>query len=324
MNATMTTPPSRRLLLAALALLPAGEARAEPWPTRPIRMLSPIPAGTVPDATMRLFAEGLSRELGQTVVVENRPGGEGVVATAAFLALRDDHKLFFSFAGPVTVNPLTIPSLPYDPAALLPISVAALDHVAVTAAPDLPVRDLIGLVALARAQPGALAYVVAPGAIGLAFEAFLAAERLDLLRVAYRSPADALTDLAAGRVQVTVTPLATALPHAQAGRARLLAVASPARVPAAPEVATTTEQGFPHYVFQGFVGLFAAAGMPVSRQQRLGEAMRRVGNDPETRRRLALAGQVSAPGSAEAFAAMIARQRAQVIAGLAAREAARL
>lgn len=317
------TLPRRAFPMAAAALLAPVPARAEPWPSRPVRMLSPIPAGTVPDATMRLFAEGLSRELGQPVVVDNRPGGEGVVATAAFLGLRDDHKVFFSFAGPLTVNPLTIAPLPYDPGALAPISAAAIDHVAVAAAPDVPARDLAGLVALARARPGALAYVVAPGAIGLAFEAFLAAEGLDLLRIAYRSPADALTDLAAGRVQATVTPLATVLPHAHAGRARLLAVTGPARAPAAPDTATTAEQGFPRYVFQGFVGLFAAAEMQPERRRLLEEAMRRVATEPETRRRLAQAGQAEAPGGADAFAAMIDAQRAQVVAGLAARAAAR-
>lgn len=315
----MSAAPSRRAMLAAPLVLLTSRANASPWPTRPLRMLSPLPAGSVPDATMRLFADGLARELGQPVVVENRPGGEGVVATTAFLSLRDDHKLFFSFAGPVTVNPLTIAPLPYDPAQLVPVAAAAIDHVAVSAAPDLPVRDLPGLVALARARPGGLAYVMAPGAIGLAFEGFLAAERLDLLRIAYRSAADALNDLAAGRVQVTVAPLATLLPQARADRARLLAVTGPARAPAAPDIPTTAEQGFPHYVFQGFVGLFAAADMLPEQRRRLGEAMRRVAAEAETQRRLTLAGQDSAPGGAEEFARMIAEQRAQVIAGLAAR-----
>lgn len=309
----------RRGVLAVL--LAPGAARAEGWPSRPIRMISPLPAGTVPDITMRLYAEGLGRRLGQPVVVENRPGGEGVVATMAFLNLQDDHRLFFSFAGPVTVNPLTIRQLPYDPAALLPVSVAALDHVAVSASPELPVRDLTGLVALARARPGGLAYLVAPGAIGLAFEGFLAAEGLDLLRIAYRSPADGWVDLAAGRVQVTVTPLASALPHAEAGRARLLALTGPGRAAAAPQVATTAEQGFAHYLFQGFVGLFGPPDMPQGRRLLLSEAMRALAAEPEVIRRLALGGQVAAGSTPDEFAAMIAAQRAQVAAGIAANSA---
>ena len=310
----------RAVATAALGAccLPARPGRAEAWPIRPIRMLSPLPARTLPDITMRLFAEGLTRRLGQPVVLDNRPGGEGVVATMAFLNLQDDHRLFFSFAGPVTVNPLTIARLPYDPAALVPLSSAALDHVAVAGAPDLPVRDLAGLVAHARARQGALAYVVAPGAIGLAFEAFLAAERLTLLHVGYRSPADAWQDLAAGRVQVTATPLASALPHAQAGRARLLALTGTTRAPAAPGVATTAEQGFPRYAFQGFVGVFGPPDMAESRRRLVSEAVRAVAGEPETIRRLGLGGQIAAGSTPEEFAAMIAAQRAEVAAFLAA------
>jgi tripartite-type tricarboxylate transporter receptor subunit TctC len=306
-----------RRWLPALLLAPRP-GRAASWPARPIRMISPLPAGTLSDITMRLYAEGLARRLGQPVVVENRPGGDAVVATMAFLNLQDDHRLFFSFAGPVTVNPLTMPRLPYDPAALQPLSLAALDHMAVAGAPDLPVQDLAGLVALARARPGQITCMVAPGAIGLAFEGFLAAQGLDLLRVAYRSPADAWTDVAAGRVQVTVTPLASALPHAAAGRARLLALTSPERVAAAPELATTVEQGFPDYVFQGFVGVFGPPGMPASHQAVVSEAMGTIAAEPEIIRRLALGGQVALGSTPAECAARIAAQRAQVAAGLAA------
>lgn len=310
----------RTLLAAGFGVgLPLAAGSAEAWPIRPIRMLSPLPAGTLHDVAMRLFAEGLARRLGQPVVVDNRPGGEGVVATMAFLNLQDDHRLFFSFAGPVTVNPLTIARLPYDPAALVPLSAAALDHVAITGAPDLPVEDVAGLVALARARPGALAYMVAPGAIGLAFEGFLAAQGLNLVRVGYRSPADAWQDVAAGRVQVTVTPIAAALPHAQAGRARLLAVTGTTRAPAAPELPTTTEQGFPDYVFQGFIGVFGPPDMPEARQRRVSAAIRSIAVEPETVRRLALAGQIAQGSTPEHFASMLATQRAQVAAGLASR-----
>ncbi len=317
----MPTLLSRRTLLAAGAgfSLPMAAARADAWPVRPIRMLSPLPPGTLHDATMRMFAEGLASRLGQPVVVDNRPGGEGLVATMAFLNLQDDHRLFFSFAGPVTVNPLTIPRLPYDPASLVPLSSVALDHVAVSGATDLPVQDLTGLVALARARPGALAYMVAPGAIGLAFEGFLAAQRLDLVRVGYRSPADAWVDVAAGRVQVTVTPIAAALPHAQGGRARLLAVTGTTRAPAAPDLPTTTEQGFPDYVFQGFIGVFGPPDMPQARQRRISAAIQSIAAESETVRRLTLAGQVAQGSTPEHFAAMLATQRAQVAAGLAGR-----
>jgi len=312
--------PRRSWLAATLGVAAMRPVSAtEAWPSRPIRMIAPLPAGTLPDITMRLFADGLARRLGQPVVPDNRPGGEGVVATTAFLNLNDDHKLFFSFAGPITVNPLTMERLPYDPAHLIPLSSAALDFIVVAGAPDLPADDLRQAVALARARPGALAWAAAPGAIGLAFEGFAAAQRLDLLRASYRSPPDAMTDLGAGRIQLTVTPLGTALPHAQAGRAKLLAVTNPARAPAAPEVLTTAEQGFPDYAFQGFVGVFGPPDMPPARRLAVSEAVRAVAAEPEIVRRLAAAGQVAHGSTPEALAAMIAAQRAQVAAGLAAR-----
>jgi tripartite-type tricarboxylate transporter receptor subunit TctC len=317
----MTHRMSRRVLVAAAITIPAirpGSA-SEVWPTRPIRMIAPLPPGSLPDITMRIFAEGLTRRLGQPVVPDNRPGGEGVVATSAFLNLNDDHRLFFSFAGPITVNPLTMERLAYDPAHLVPLSSAALDYIVVAGAPDLPAGDLRQAVALALARPGALAWAAAPGAIGLAFEGFAAAQRLDLLRAAYRSPQDAMTDLGAGRIQLTVMPLAAALPHAQAGRAKLLAVTNGARAPAAPEVPTTAEQGFHDYAFQGFVGVFGPPDMPPTRRLAVSEAVRAVAAEPEVVRRLAAAGQVAQGSTPEAFAAMIAAQRAQVAAGLTAR-----
>jgi len=317
----MTHHLTRRTVLTAALMLPASRlvAAADAWPARPVRMIAPLPAGSLPDTTMRLFAEGLARRLGQPVVTENRPGGEGVVAATAFLNLNDDHRLFFSFAGPITVNPLTMDRLPYDPAHLVPLSTAALDYIVVAGAPDLPARDLREAVALARSRPGSLAWAAAPGAIGFAFEGFAAAQRLDLVRAGYSSPQVAMMDLGEGRIQLTVMPLAGALPHVQAGRAKLLAVTNDGRAPAAPEVPTTAEQGFPDYAFSGFVGIFGPPDMPPARRLMVSEAVRAVASDPETVRRLEVSGQVARGSTPEAFAAMIATQRAQVAAGLAAR-----
>ena len=316
----MTTLTRRAALGGLLSLAAPIASRAEgDWPRRPIRMVSPFPGGVQADVTTRLFAEGLSRRLGQPVVVENRPGGEGVVATSAFLAIPDDHRLFFSFAGPVTLNPLTIERLPYDPAHLLPISTAALDGIGIAAAADLPASDLREAVALARARPGALSWASAPGAIGLAFDAFLDAQRLDLVRASYPSGVPAMNDVAAGRVQIAVMPLGTILPHLEARRAKLLAVTNPRRVAALPDIATTTEQGFADYVFQGFVGIFGPPDMPPARRAVLSALIRGIAADPALSERLRSGGQEARGSTPEAFAALIAAQRVQVEAGLAAR-----
>lgn len=216
-----------------------------------------------------------------------------MVATTAFLNLDDDHRLFFSPAGPVTVNPLTLERLPYDPSHLVPLSSAALDYIVVVGTPDLPAADPRDAVMLARQRPGALAWAAAPGAIAIAFEAFAHARRLDLVRAACRSPQDAMNDLGAGRIQISVMPPAGALPHVQAGRARILAVTSAIRAPAAPEVATTAEQGFPDYALQGFVGVFGPPDMPQARRDMVSAAVRAVAAEPEIVARLATAGQVA-------------------------------
>ena len=305
----------RRRALTALALLALpATARAQAFPARPVRLVTPIPAGLGAEAALRLFADNLSRRLGQPVPVENRPGGDGVVAAMAFLGLNDDHKIFFSFAGPFTVNPFTIPNLPYRPEQFAPLSTVAIDHIAIVAAPSVPASDLTQAVALARRE--ALAWASSPGGIAIAFAGFTAAQGLNLTRVQYRAVPEMLNDLAEGRLHLAVMPLATALPQAQAGRLKLLAVTNATRSPAAPEVPTAAEQGFPTYVFEGFVGVFADARQPAPVRQALEQATREVVGDAAFAARVGAAGQLPSAGGADDLAARIAAQRALVDAGL--------
>ena len=214
---------SRRALpmLGALAL--PLRAQAQAFPNRPVRLITPFAAGVGAETTLRLFADGLARRWGQPVPVENRPGGDGVIAAMAFLGINDDHKIFFSFSGPLTVNPYTIPSLPYRPEQFAPISTVAIDHIAIAAAPEFGANDLSGAVALAQAQPGAFAWASSPGGITITFAAFAAQQRLELVRAQYRAVPEMLNDLATNRIQIAAMPLATALPQARAGRILLAA-----------------------------------------------------------------------------------------------------
>ena len=307
----------RRRTLPALAALclPAG-ARAQAFPNRPVRLVTPFAAGVGAETTLRLFADGLSRRWGQPVPVENRPGGDGVVAAMAFLGLNDDHKVFFSFAGPFTVNPFTIPNLPYRPEQFAPVSTVAIDHIAVVASPALAAADLAGAVALARARAGALAWASSPGGIAIAFAAFAAGQGLSLTRAQYRAVPDMLNDLSENRIQLAVMPLATALPQARAGRLKVLAVTNAARSPAAPEIATAAEQGFADYVFEGFVGIFADARQPAPVRAALEDAARGAVAEDAFAARIRTAGQTPFAGGAADLAARIAAQRALVEAGL--------
>lgn len=308
-------PPLRRRALPALTLLALPAiARAQGFPARPVRMVTPFAAGVGAEATLRMFADGLSRRLGQPVPVENRPGGDGVVAAMAFLGLNDDHKIFFSFAGPFTVNPFTIPNLPYRPEQFAPLSTVAIDHIVIAAAPSLPAGDLTQAVALARRET--LAWASSPGGIAIAFAGFAASQGVTLTRVQYRAVPEMLNDLSEGRLHLAVMPLATALPQARAGRLRVLTVTNATRSPAAPEVATAAEQGFPAYVFEGFVGVFADARQPAPVRQALEQAAREVVGDAAFAARVGAAGQLPFAGGADDLAARLAAQRALVEAGL--------
>lgn len=306
----------RRTLPALAALCLPAAARAQAFPNRPVRLVTPFAAGVGAETTLRLFADGLSRRWGQPVPVENRPGGDGVVAAMAFLGLNDDHKVFFSFAGPFTVNPFTIPNLPYRPEQFAPVSTVAIDHIAVVASPALAAADLAGAVALARARAGALAWASSPGGIAIAFAAFAAGQGLSLTRAQYRAVPDMLNDLSENRIQLAVMPLATALPQARAGRLKVLAVTNAARSPAAPEIATAAEQGFADYVFEGFVGIFADARQPAPVRAALEDAARGAVAEDAFAARIRTAGQTPFAGGAADLAARIAAQRALVEAGL--------
>jgi tripartite-type tricarboxylate transporter receptor subunit TctC len=307
---------SRRALPGLLALGVPAIARADAFPVRPVRLITPVPAGVGAEAMLRLFADGLSRRWGQPVPVENRPGGDGVVAAMAFLGHQDDHKLFLSFAGPLTVNPFTIPNLPYRAEQFAPVSTVAIDHIAVVASPSLPAANLTDAVGLARAGAGTLAWASSPGGIAIAFAAFAAEQRIVLTRVQYRVVPDMLNDLSEGRIQLGVMPLATALPQARGGRLKLLAVTNSTRSAAAPDLATAAEQGFPGYEFEGFVGVFADARQPATVRRALEEATRAIVADDAFASRVRATGQMPFAGGAGDMEARIIAQRTLVEAGL--------
>lgn len=307
---------SRRTLPGLLALGVPARAWAESFPVRPVRLITPVPAGVGGEATLRLFADGLSRRWGQPVTAENRPGGDGVIAAMAFLGHQDDHKLFLSFAGPFTVNPSTIPNLPYRTEQFAPVSTLAIDHIAVVASPSLQAANLADAVRLARAGAGTLAWASSPGGIAIAFAAFAAEQRIVLTRVQYRAVPDMLNDLSEGRIQLAVVPLATALPQARGGRLKLLAVTNATRSAAAPDLATAAEQGFPKYAFEGFVGVFADARQPATVRRALEEATRAIVADEAFASRVRAAGQMPFAGGPADLDARIIAQRVLVQDGL--------
>ena len=191
------------LVLTAVLALAASipHALAESWPQRTVKLIIPLPPGTGTDIAGRLLAERLAGRWGQPVVVENKQGGDGIPAVTAFLSARDTHTLLLSFAGIITINPLTHERLPYDPAAdLVPLVQLSDNFLGVAASATLKVESLADLIRVARGQPGKLNWAATPG---LPYYVVLALEQsagIEMVPVGYRDFAPALQDLATGRV----------------------------------------------------------------------------------------------------------------------------
>ena len=293
------------LFLGAILCSSSALAAAD-WPHRTVRLIAPAPAGGGSDFSARLFAERLSRRWGQPVIVENRPGADGVIGVSAFLGTDDDHTLLYAISGIFTVHPITHEKLPYDPVReLVPISPTSDVVLAIAATEKKSIRSLDDLVQTARLQPGKLNWASSPGIPPFVVGGFFKNSKLDLTLVSYRDLAPALQDLGEGRIDVLVHALGVIMPQVQAGRARLLAVASEHRVTLAPDVPTVTEAGYSELRMDGVVGFFGRRGMPVALRDRIASDVRDVASDPGIREKLAAVGQAARPGTAAEFAALL-------------------
>jgi len=287
---------------------------SQPWPQRAVRFVVPLGPGSGADIGARLFADRLAARWGKPVVVENRPGGDGIVAITAFVSAHDDHTLLFSPAAIFTAHPYLHDKLPYDQADLLPIARVSNTLVGIVAPMALKVGSLADLVALIRAQPGKLNWATATGISDFLFAAFLKDAHLDMSKVPYRDPVQPATDVAEGRIQMYWGSLAIVRPHVQAGKIKLLAVSNSVRAPDEPDVPTVREAGFPALGYNGLVGLFGPRDTADDIRERIAAEIQAVGADPFIGARLLSTGQVVSPGRPAEFAASIEEQRATVAA----------
>jgi tripartite-type tricarboxylate transporter receptor subunit TctC len=287
-------------------------ADADDWPQRTVRVITPFSAGS--DAQLRAFAEPLAKRWKQSVVIENRPGADGMIGVMAFTGLRDDHTLLFYSAAAISTFPLTHEKLPYDPARdIVPISSAVDGFVAVSAAESLEMRSLAELVKLARLQPGKLNYLpLNGGSFSILLPAFVKSEGLDMVQVNYRETSLGIQDLAAGRIHVMMASLLSSLPLMRSGKIRVLAVTNRHRAPMAPDVPTVVEAGYPQLAFEGLQGFFGPRDMPVERRARIAADISTVAGDPAVAAPLAAVGYLMRGSTPAEFAAAIDEQRAQM------------
>jgi tripartite-type tricarboxylate transporter receptor subunit TctC len=286
---------------------------AQDWPTRPVHLILTLGAGSGTDIGARLLADRLAQRWGQPVIVDNRPGGDGLVAINAFVQAHDDHVLLFAPSSSFTAHPFLHDNLPYKPSDLVPITRFSNTLIAISVPASMNVTSFGDLIALARAEPGKLDWAGVTGAHEFVFGGWLKRMNINMVEVPYRNPVDAANDLAEDRVQVYSSALAIVRPQVEAGKIRLLAVANNVRAPSEPDVPTLREAGYASLTLDGLVGLFGTPGMPLELRERITADIRAVA-DSTVADRLAITGQILNIGGPEEFAKSVDEQRAEVAA----------
>jgi tripartite-type tricarboxylate transporter receptor subunit TctC len=309
-----------RLAAAGLAatlivgtLGPASHAQDEEWPQRPVKIIVPFPPGGMIDGTARIVAQRLGQALGRRFVVENRPGASGALAAEAVVrAPADGYTLFVAALPQIAILPaLSKPS--YDPIAdFAPISNIATSPFVLVVNPNFPAKSLSEFVTYVRAQPGNIAYAsVGVGTLThLSMALFLRRAGLEMIHVTYKSTAP-ISEVIAGHVPAYFAPLPDALPQAESGALRLLAVSSEHRAPQLPDVPTVGESGYPGFRTITWTGLMARAGTPRPIIDRIGTEIAHAVKNPEFAARLRAFGIDPLGNSPEEFAATISADTAR-------------
>jgi len=293
-------------IIFSLVALPSV---AQTWPERPVRLILPLGPGSGADIGARLFADRLAARWGQPVVVENRPGGDGVIAINAVLSARDDHTLLWGPTSALVGHPYTLEKMTYDPKDLVPVARVTSTVVTLAVPASSKVGSLKELFDQARQQPGKMNWTTIVSVTDIILEAFLKKSGLDMVRVPYKNPTAAVTDLIEGRLQLYSSAYAIVRPHVQGGKVKLLAVQNRARVPGL-DVPTVAELGFPALTFDGLVGIMAArpANLANAARDRIAADIKAVASEPAVAERLAATAQINSPGNAAEFAASMEEQ----------------
>ena len=313
-----TTPFLRRMLgaalLAALSLAaPHALAQAD-WPTKPIRFVVPFAPGGTSEIVARAVAAELTKQLGQTVYVENKPGGAGTVAMADVAkSPPDGYTMILGHVGTLAVNPYMLANQSYDVNKdFVPVTLLAKVPNVFVIHPDVPAKDFAEFVAYAKKNPGKLNYGSAGNASAghLAMEYLKLVTGMDIAHIPYKGTGPQLTDLLAGRTQASSAGLPALAPHIKSGKLRAIAVGTPQRVAQMPDVPTVAEMGYKDFETSQWYGILVPAGTPPALVKRLQEESAKALRSPAVTERFAGDGAVAGGGPSSEFAAFIAREQA--------------
>ena len=313
-------PIDRRALLKHLAAMTAGlsglqaHAQGSAWPTKPIRVVVPFAPGGSSEIVARAITGEMSKTIGQSMFVENKPGAAGNIAMQEVAHATDDHTLILGHIGTLAVNPFIFPKLPYDPIKdFTPITLISKVPSLYVVHPDLPVKNLKEFVAYAKSKPGQLNYGSAGnGSAGhLAFEYLKMVTDTFMLHVPYRGTGPMLTDLMAGRLQAASVGAPALLQFIKAGKLRCIATGTTTRLPALPDVPTVAEQGYKDFEMTQWYGLMAPSKLPKAYVDKLEQEAIKAARGKLVADKLAQETALAVGNTKEEFAAFIKAEQAR-------------
>ena len=295
--------------LVGIAASAHAVAQQAPYPSKPLRLIMSFPAGGPTDIVGRLIGQKLTEAWGQNVVIDNRPGGGGMIGgLAAAKSPADGYTLYLAGVSTLAISPFVQKNMPFDPMRdFQPVSRTTLQPLLLMTHPSLPVTTLKDFIALAKAKPGQINYASSgPGGSGhLAGELFKSMTRTDLVHVPYRGAPPALMDLVSGQVQTMFGTILASVPHIRSGKLRAIAITGPRRSAAIAEVPTFAESGMPGYDASSWNGIVVPSGTPRAIVDKLNAEIVKIMQVPAVIERLAPDGTLAISSTPEEFAAFI-------------------
>jgi tripartite-type tricarboxylate transporter receptor subunit TctC len=278
-----------------------------------VRFVLPFGPGSGADTAARLISDKLAQKWGQTIIIDGKPGGDGLLSLGAVISAKDDHTLFFGPSSIFVVQRYVHENMTFDPETdLAPIAGVAKVQIAVAVPTSLGISTLAEFVALARAKPSQTSYAVAPGFSEFVFDAFVKESGLAIAKVPYRDITKSPIDLAENRIQLSMQSYAAMRSYAQTGRIKYIALNDRVRSPIAPDIPSVVESGFPSLLASPVLGVLGPRGMPLDLRRRIAADVVAAFDDKTIGERLALTGQPAAPMGVDAYTAALKEQYAQV------------